>query len=164
MNTILCCFLPQSLNGVWVNGNRIPAEEAHRLRLGDSIQLGVPVIETKVEFDYLLVQRPFRDIKHCLAKGHKEGAKATHIPKKPKRKLTVEEVEPSTSKPKLYRCSSADKSFAQPCPVSPVKHHQRLSHTQPEETGPSRQIQEVDRSSDDSSIPCDLDNLQMYVC
>ncbi|XP_042247356.1 E3 ubiquitin-protein ligase rnf8 isoform X2 [Thunnus albacares] len=151
----------KSLNGVWVNGNRIPAEEAHRLRLGDSIQLGVPVIETKVEFDYLLVKRPLRDIKHCLAKGHREGARASQIPKKPKRKLTVEEVEPSTSKPKLYRCSSADKSFAQPCPLSPVKHHQRLSHTQ-EETGPSRQIQEVDRSSDGSSILCDLDNLQMY--
>eukprot|EP00064_Thunnus_orientalis_P018263 superscaffoldBa00004149_g18358 len=99
----------KSLNGVWVNGNRIPAEEAHRLRLGDSIQLGVPVIETKVEFDYLLVKRPLRDIKHCLAKGHREGARASQIPKKPKRKLTVEEVEPSTSKPKLYRCSSADK-------------------------------------------------------
>ena len=148
---------------MWVNGNRIPAEEAHRLRLGDSIQLGVPVIETKVEFDYLLVKRPLRDIKHYLAKGHREGARASQIPKKPKRKLTVEEVEPSTSKPKLYRCSSADKSFAQPCPLSSVKHHQRLSHTQ-EETGPSRQIQEVDRSSDGSSIPCDLDNLQMYVC
>ncbi|CAK6962732.1 E3 ubiquitin-protein ligase rnf8 isoform X1 [Scomber scombrus] len=152
----------KSLNGVWVNGNRIPAEEAHWLKLGDSIQLGVPVIETKVEFDYLLVKRPLKDIKHCLAKGHKEGAKASQIPKKSKRKLTAEEVEPSTSKPKLYRCSSADKSSAQPCPLSPVKHYQRLRHTT-EETGSSRQIQEVDRSSDGSGILCDLDNLQMYV-
>ncbi|KAI3364191.1 hypothetical protein L3Q82_011005 [Scortum barcoo] len=106
-------FFSQSLNGVWVNGNRIPAEEAHQLRLGDSIQLGVPVIGTKVEFDYILVQRPLKDIKLCLAKVHKEGAKAALVPKKPKRKLTAEEVEPSTSKPKLYRCSSADKSFLQ---------------------------------------------------
>ncbi|KAM7367742.1 hypothetical protein PAMP_014021 [Pampus punctatissimus] len=152
----------KSLNGVWVNGNRIPAEEPHWLRLGDSIQLGVAVIETKVEFDYLLVQRPLRDIKQYLAKGSREGAKAPHIPKKPKRKLTVEEVEPSTSKPKLYRSSSADKSFAKPCPLSPGKHHQQLSQTQSEETGPSRQIQEVDQSSNGSSISCDLDNLQMY--
>ncbi|XP_070782087.1 E3 ubiquitin-protein ligase rnf8 isoform X1 [Enoplosus armatus] len=152
----------KSLNGVWVNGNRIPAEEAHQLRLGDSIQLGVPVIGTKVEFDYILVQRPLKDIKLYLAKGHREGAKAAHVPKKPKRKLAVEEVEPSTSKPKLYRCSSADKSFAKPCPLSPVKRQPRLSHTQPEDTGPSRLVQEVDLPSDGSSTPCDLDNLQMY--
>ncbi|XP_045917252.1 E3 ubiquitin-protein ligase rnf8 isoform X1 [Micropterus dolomieu] len=152
----------KSLNGVWVNGNRIPAEEAHQLRLGDSIQLGVPVIGTNVEFDYILVQRPLKDIKLCLAKGHREGVKAAHVPKKPKRKLAMEEVEPSTSKPKLYRCSSADKSFAKPCPLSPVKRQQRLSHTQPAETGPSRLVQEVDQSSDYSSTICDLDNLQMY--
>lgn len=145
----------KSLNGVWVNGNRIPAEEAHQLRLGDSIQLGVPVIGTKVEFDYVFVQRPLKDIKLHLAK-------APPAPKKTKRKFTAEEVEPSTSKPKLYRCSSADKSFAKPCPLSPVKRQQRLCHTQPEETGPSRQAQEVDRPSDGSGAPCDLDNLQMY--
>ncbi|KAM9338985.1 E3 ubiquitin-protein ligase rnf8 isoform 2-T2 [Symphorus nematophorus] len=152
----------KSLNGVWVNGNRIPAEEAHQLRLGDSIQLGVPVIGTKVEFDYILVQRPLKDIKLYLAEGHKEGAKAAHVSKKPKRKLTIEDVEPSTSKPKLYRFSSADKSFAKPCPLSPVKRQQRLSHSQSEETGPSRQVQEIDRPSDGSSASCDLDNLQMY--
>ncbi|XP_075939979.1 E3 ubiquitin-protein ligase rnf8 isoform X1 [Anarhichas minor] len=147
----------KSLNGVWVNGNRIPVEVSHQLRLGDSIQLGVPVIGTEVEFDYIFVQRPFKDIKHYLAKGHKEGAKAALVSKKPKRKLAVEEVEPSTSKPKLYRCSSADKSFAKPCP-----RQQRLSHSQLEETGSSRQVQEVDWRSDGSNTPCDLDNLQMY--
>ncbi|XP_073349493.1 E3 ubiquitin-protein ligase rnf8 isoform X1 [Pagrus major] len=152
----------KSLNGVWVNGNRIPAEEAHQLRLGDSIQLGVAVIGTKAEFDYILVQRPLKDIKLYLAKGHGQGAKAAHVSKKPKRKLAVDEVEPSTSKPKLYRCSSADKSFAKPCPLSPVKRQQRPSHSQPEETGTSRQVQEVDRPSDGSSTPCDMDNLQMY--
>ncbi|XP_034383995.1 E3 ubiquitin-protein ligase rnf8 isoform X1 [Cyclopterus lumpus] len=153
----------KSLNGVWVNGNRIPAEESHQLRLGDSIQLGVPsTSSTEVEFDYIFVQRPLKDIKHHLAKGHKEGAKAALVSKTAKRKLTVEEVEPSTSKPKLYRCSSADKSFAKPCPLSPVKRQQRLSHSQLEETGPSRQVQEVDRPSDGSNTPCDLDNLQMY--
>ncbi|XP_059213081.1 E3 ubiquitin-protein ligase rnf8 isoform X2 [Centropristis striata] len=152
----------KSLNGVWVNGNRIPAEEAHQLRLGDSIQLGVPVIGTDVEFDYILVQRTLKDIKLNLAKGHKESARSAHSQKKPKRKLNVEEVEPSTSKPKLYRCSSAGKSFAKPCPLSPVKRQQRLSHTQPEETGSSRQAQEVDRPSDGASTLCDLDNLHMY--
>lgn len=139
-----------------MNGNRIPAEETHQLKLGDSIQLGVPVTGNKVEFDYILVQRPFRDIKLYLAKGLKEGAKAAHVPKKSKRKLTGEEVEPSTSKPKLYRCLSSDKSFAKPCPLSSVKPQQRLSHTQPD-TGTSRQA----RPSDGFSSICDEDNLQM---
>ncbi|XP_067338785.1 E3 ubiquitin-protein ligase rnf8 isoform X2 [Channa argus] len=152
----------KSLNGVWVNGNRIPAEEAHQLRPGDSIQLGVPVAGTKVEFDYILIQRLLKDIRHYLAKAHKEGAKAAHVSKKSKRKLTVEEVEPSTSKPKLYRLSSADKSLAKPCPLSPAKPQQRLSHSQWKETAPRGQVQEVDQLSDDSSTPCGVDNLQMY--
>ncbi|TNN76113.1 E3 ubiquitin-protein ligase RNF8 [Liparis tanakae] len=153
----------KSLNGVWVNGNRVPSEESHQLRLGDSVQFGVPsTSSTEVEFDYIFVQRPLKDIKHHLAKGHKEGAKAALVSKTTKRKLTVEEVEPSTSKPKLYRCSSADKSFAKPCPLSPVMRQQRLSNAQLEETGPSRQVQEVDWPSEVSNTPCDLDNLQMY--
>ncbi|KAF3850044.1 hypothetical protein F7725_019763 [Dissostichus mawsoni] len=110
----------KSLNGVWVNGNRISAEEPHHLRLGDSIQLGVPITGTNVEFDYILVS------------------------KKSKRKLSVEEVEPSTSKTKVYRCSSGDKSFAKPCPLSPVKRQQRLSRSQPEETGPNLHMEQVD--------------------
>lgn len=155
-------FPPQSLNGVWVNGNRVPSEESHQLRLGDSVQFGVPsTSSTEVEFDYIVVQRPLKDIKHHLTKGHKEGAKAALVSKTTKRKLTVEEVEPSTSKPKLYRCSSADKSFAKPCPLSPVMRQQRLSNSQLEETGPSRQVQEEDWPSEVSNTPCDLDNLQM---
>ncbi|CAJ1077084.1 E3 ubiquitin-protein ligase rnf8 isoform X2 [Xyrichtys novacula] len=152
----------KSLNGVWVNGNRIPAEESHQLRLGDSIQLGVPVIGNKVEFDYILVQRPLKDIKPYLAKGQRDGAKAAHVPKKLKRKMTVEEVEPSTSKTKLFRCSSSDTSFAKPCPLSSGRPQQRLSQNKPEETVTSRQVQEVDRPSDGSSSTCDQDNLQMY--
>ncbi|MED6231475.1 hypothetical protein ATANTOWER_018783 [Ataeniobius toweri] len=152
----------KSLNGVWVNGERIPSEQPHLLRLGDSIRLGVPLLGTKVEFDYVLIRLPLKDIKPCLVKGHKEDTKAAHTPKKVKRKLGVEEVEPSTSKHKLYRCSSADKSFAKPCPLSPTKPTQRLSHTQPEETATSRQVHEGEQTSDGSSSALDLDNLQMY--
>ncbi|XP_028997530.1 E3 ubiquitin-protein ligase rnf8 isoform X2 [Betta splendens] len=151
----------KSLNGVWVNGNRIPAEEAFQLKLGDSIQLGVPAFGSSVEFDYILVQRPLKDIRHCLAKEHRAVAEA-YTPKKSKRKLSAEEVEPSTSKSKLYCCSSADKIFAKPCPLPSIKRRQRLSHTQSAESGPSRQAQEVDRPSDESRTSCDVDNLQMY--
>ncbi|MEQ2263662.1 hypothetical protein XENORESO_010911 [Xenotaenia resolanae] len=149
----------KSLNGVWVNGERIPSEQPHLLRLGDSIRLGVPLLGNKVEFDYILIRLPLKDIKPCLVKGNKEDTKAAHTPKKVKRKLGVEEVEPSTSKHKLYRCSSADKSFAKPCPLSPTKPTQR--HTQPEETATSRQVHEGEQTSDGSSSALDLDNLQM---
>ncbi|XP_019201171.1 E3 ubiquitin-protein ligase rnf8 isoform X3 [Oreochromis niloticus] len=154
----------KSLNGVWVNGTRLPSDESRQLRLGDSIQLGVPVIGNKAEFDYVLVQEPLRDIKCFLAKKLVERvtSKSAHISKKPKRKLTMEEVEPSTSKPKLYRCSSADKSLAVPCPLFLLKGQQRLSHTKPEGTGPGRDDRQAERPSDGSSATRDLDNLQMY--
>lgn len=146
----------KSLNGVWVNGSRIPAEEAHQLRHGDSIQLGVPLCGAEVEYDYVLVRRPLTDIMGCLAKARREVAKTAHLSKKPKRKL--EEVEPSTSKPKLYRCSSADKCLATPCPLPPVNEPQRPGHVQPAETRTSGQLIEVDQPSESS--PSDLELLQ----
>ncbi|KAM4529142.1 E3 ubiquitin-protein ligase rnf8 isoform 2-T2 [Fundulus diaphanus] len=154
----------KSLNGVWVNGERIPAEKPHLLRLGDSIQLGVPLLGTKVEFDYVLIRRPLKDITPYVVRGHREDPRAAHTPahKNFKRKLGVEEVEPSTSKPKLYRCSSGDMSFAKPCPLSPPKPKQRLSHTQPEGTASSGQVHEGEQPSDGSGSAWDLDNLQMY--
>lgn len=138
----------QSLNGVWVNGSRIPAEEAHLLKLGDSIQLGVAVIGSKVEFDYVLVKRPLKDVEAFLTKGQREAPRAQVLPKKAKRKLAVEEVEPSTSKPKLYRCSSACKSLASACPLSAEKCKQKLAHKQTEEREASKGAQEVDRPSE----------------
>ncbi|XP_024147545.1 E3 ubiquitin-protein ligase rnf8 isoform X2 [Oryzias melastigma] len=149
----------KSLNGVWVNGNRIPADEAHLLRVGDSVQLGVPVMGSRVEFDYILVQRPLKDIKLHLAKTHKEGATAALITASSKRKMSVEEDEPSTSKPKLYRCSSSDKSLAKACPPPLKKCQLQQSHSQPEETTSSRRVQ---KSRQRSEPPCDVDNLQMY--
>lgn len=80
-----------------------------------------------------------------------------HFSKKPKRKL--EEVEPSTSKPKLYRCSSAGKCLATPCPLPPANEPQRPSRVQPAETRTSGQVIEVDQPSESSS--CDLELLQM---
>uniref|UniRef100_UPI003AB082EE E3 ubiquitin-protein ligase rnf8 isoform X2 n=1 Tax=Centroberyx gerrardi TaxID=166262 RepID=UPI003AB082EE len=151
----------KSLNGVSVNGQRIPVETVKGLRLGDSVQLGVPVVGTKVEYEYILVQRPLKDIKPYLAKVHSENANTAFISKRTKRKFNMDEVEPSTSsKPKLYRCTSSDKSLAQPCPL--VEHQPRPRPSQPEETGPSAQVQGVDRLSDGCGSPSDLDNLQMY--
>lgn len=141
-----------------MNGSRIPAEEAHLLKPGDSVQLGVPVIGTKVEFDYVLVKRPLKDVRAFLAKGQKEAPGALDLPKKPKRKLAVEDVEPSTSKPKLYRCSSADKAFAKVCPLSAEKCKQKLGRKRAEEGEEAgRGAQEGERPPE---RPCDAHNLQ----
>lgn len=145
--TIFICS--QSLNGVWVNGSRIPAEVAHQLRDGDSIQLGVPLCGAQVEYDYVLVKRPLKDIKGCLAKENRAMAKTTHFSNKPKRKL--EEVEPSTSKPKLYRCSSEDKCLASACPPPPGNEPNGPSPVQPIETSTSVEVIEDDQPSESNA-------------
>ncbi|XP_053738155.1 E3 ubiquitin-protein ligase rnf8 isoform X1 [Synchiropus splendidus] len=139
----------RSLNGVYVNGVRLPAEEPHTLTVGDSLKLGVPIIGTEVEFEYQLIKQPLSNIKHNLAKGPKAGGRAAHGPKVHKRKLPALEVEASTSRPKLYRSSSADKALARPCPVTLVKLQQEPSVAQPEDTDPIREVLEVAEDLDD---------------
>ncbi|XP_056150600.1 E3 ubiquitin-protein ligase rnf8 isoform X2 [Lampris incognitus] len=150
----------QSLNGVWVNENRIPVEEAHPIRLGDSIKLGVPPTGDQVEFEYILIQRPLKDIKPYLAKRRREDAHAVLLSKKLKRKPNTDEVEPSTSsKPKHYCCSTPNQSAFEPCPG--VEHQEEPSPVQAENPAPSVHVQ-VDLSLGGSSVCNDLDNLQMY--
>ncbi|XP_077567219.1 E3 ubiquitin-protein ligase rnf8 [Stigmatopora nigra] len=145
----------KSLNGVWVNGIRLPAQEAHVLKLGDSIHLGVSILGYKVEYDYILVQRPLKEIIHKLAKRQKEATTAGLVANTSKRKLTVEEMEPSTSKAKLFRCSNTDKSLANPCPM-PTKHQK---HPQLQEPTPNPHLNGANQSCGGFG---DMDNLQMY--
>ncbi|XP_061668573.1 E3 ubiquitin-protein ligase rnf8 [Syngnathoides biaculeatus] len=152
----------KSLNGVWVNGIRIASQEAHLLSFEDSVRLGVPVIGSKVEYEYMLVRRPLREIKHNLAKRYIEPLKIVHFPKKCKRKLREEETEASTSKAKSYRCSYSDNQLAHPCPLPPVEHHQRHSCPQMGETGPNPFPEEAHKSCAGPDRLSDLDNLQMY--
>lgn len=138
----------KSMNGVWVNGSRLAVDKPHLVKLGDSIQLGVPVSGSLVEHDYVLIQRPLKDVTPVLEKPYKDLTRITHLFKKPKRKMT-DEPEPSTSsKPKLYRSSGMDKSSAQACPLPPVKPGQMLSGT------------DAEVKVDDAAG--DMDNLQMY--
>ncbi|XP_008311237.1 E3 ubiquitin-protein ligase rnf8 isoform X4 [Cynoglossus semilaevis] len=153
----------RSLNGVWVNGHRLPAGETHQLKFGDSIQLGVPLNGSKVEFDYTLIQRPLNDIQPFLAMVNRDAANSAAVSKKSKRRLSTEEVEPSTSKPKLYRHTSADKSCAKPCPLPQRRCQQRPSHTEAEKPGAeTEQVTEAEQTYSVHIDPCDLDNLQMY--
>lgn len=91
----------KSMNGVWVNHARVVVEKAHPLKLGDSIQLGVPVTGQHTEFDYILVRRPLEDVRAHLSKPLRDSSKDTaHLFKKPKRKL-AEETQPSTSSKRM---------------------------------------------------------------
>ncbi|XP_059501698.1 E3 ubiquitin-protein ligase rnf8 [Stegostoma tigrinum] len=48
----------QSLNGVWVNGQRIEPQQPHQLSDGDVIQLGVPLRDKeRAEYEYRLTRR-----------------------------------------------------------------------------------------------------------
>lgn len=148
----------KTLNGVWVNGHRIPAFQPHPLQLGDSVQLGVPSGGHTTEFDYVLARRPAEEMKFCMAR---QLCEKYDVNRSLKRKMTTEELEPSTSVPKLYRSSSADKTLGQPCPQT-VQLQRRVSPTPPEETGPSSDVQEGDGSLDGNTSSCDLDNLHRY--
>lgn len=123
----------KSMNGVWVNNCRLVVEKAHQLTPGDSIQLGVALSGQLVEFDYILVRRPLKDVSDYLTKPHRDWAKAAHRFKKPKRKMT-EETEPSTSSKRIR--SSA---LASPPPT-----------------------QEPQRESKAEDAAGNMDDLQMY--
>ncbi|XP_071018800.1 E3 ubiquitin-protein ligase rnf8-like isoform X2 [Oncorhynchus clarkii lewisi] len=152
----------KSLNGVWVNGERIPVDKAHLLRLGDSIKLGVPVVGTKVEYEYILVRQRLEDIKPYLVTGPSEGSCATSRIKKTKRKFNSE-LEPSTSsKSKLYRHSATDKSQGQAYPTDEPRD--KPGTRVREEAGPSmRQHRRLDSPLERPSSPSrSLSSLQMY--
>ncbi|CAL8314349.1 unnamed protein product [Lota lota] len=167
-----CCFKQKgdghwtvtdkkSLNGVWVNGMRIPAERAHPLRLGDFVQLGVAAAGAKVEHEYIYVRRPLKDIEPHLAQVYNRSPKAVPMVNSSKRKFSTDETEPSTSsKQMLYRGSMPNTSCAQPCPAIEPTRKPR----QPSEDLSLHGVKQQDTIliSDDSNSPSDLDNLQMF--
>lgn len=85
------------------------------------MRLGVPLDGNPVEFDYILVQKNFSDVKSFLSGNLSKESDAAvgQKLKNSKRKLDADESEPcptQNSKSKLYRSSGPDKSRAQPCP------------------------------------------------
>ncbi|XP_050995483.1 E3 ubiquitin-protein ligase rnf8 isoform X2 [Labeo rohita] len=123
----------KSLNGVWVNGSRIPPGNPCLLKQGDSVRLGVPLDGNPVEFDYILVQNNFSDVKSFLSGNlSKESASASvgQKLKNSKRKFDGDEAEPCPtqhSKSKLYRSSGPDKSRAQACPSGERRETEKFS-------------------------------------
>lgn len=133
--------LPQSLNGVWVNGTRISPRKPHVLQQGDLVRFGVPLDGNPVEFEYVLLHSSLDKIKDFLSKTAGAEVKAlTSRPKKSKRKFGTDETEPNISKAKLYRVSNTDKSHGLPCPPA----------TLPDQAGPSEPSGRFTQCSDSS--------------
>ncbi|CAL8393444.1 unnamed protein product [Arctogadus glacialis] len=185
-----CCFKQKgdghwtvtdkkSLNGVWVNGIRIPAERAHRLRLGDSIKLGVAAGGAQVEHEYIFVRRPLKELEPHLAQVYSLSPKAVPVANTSKRKFSTDETEPSTSsKQKLYRSSMPNTSCSPP--GLDTEPRQRARPPSEDTAGldieprqrarpPSEDLslhagkrQDAILISDDSNSPSERDNLQMF--
>ncbi len=137
--TCFSCFYAQSLNGVWINGSRIPAGKPFLLKQGDSVRLGVPLDGNPVEFDYILVQKSFSEVKSFLSGNLSKESDAASVGQKlknSKRKFDGDESEPcptQNSKSKLYRSTGTDKSRAESCPSGERRDAEQFFSKPPEE-------------------------------
>ncbi|NXN15017.1 RNF8 ligase, partial [Indicator maculatus] len=85
----------KSLNGVWLNKQRLDPSKAYPITEGDRIQLGVP-LENKetAEYEYEVIKEEWEKIRPFLAQRSDLGkAKSSRT----KRKFNVEELETSES-------------------------------------------------------------------
>ncbi|NXG70308.1 RNF8 ligase, partial [Baryphthengus martii] len=93
----------KSLNGVWLNKQRLDPSKAYPIAEGDRIQLGVP-LENKeaAEYEYEVIKEEWEKIRPFLAQRSDLGkAKSSRT----KRKFTLEELETSASEgPSNSRC------------------------------------------------------------
>ncbi|XP_048337849.1 E3 ubiquitin-protein ligase RNF8 isoform X2 [Sphaerodactylus townsendi] len=102
----------KSLNGVWLNFERIDPSKAYLLQEGDFVQLGVPLKHKETaEYEYTLIKDEWMKVSPFLALKNDqltEKMKDTRT----KRKISVEEVDipgaegPSNSRSKRDRLSS----------------------------------------------------------
>ncbi|NWT81745.1 RNF8 ligase, partial [Lanius ludovicianus] len=111
----------KSLNGVWLNKQRLDPSKVYPIAEGDRIQLGVPLENRETaEYEYEVIQDEWEKIRPFLAQRSDQGkAKSSRT----KRKFSLEELEasasegPSNSKCKRDRTSCdnepLDKSWGQ---------------------------------------------------
>ncbi|XP_010132868.1 PREDICTED: E3 ubiquitin-protein ligase RNF8-like [Buceros rhinoceros silvestris] len=105
----------KSLNGVWLNKQRLDPSKAYPIAEGDRIQLGVP-LENKetAEYEYEVIKEEWEKIRPFLAHRNDLGkAKSSRT----KRKFSLEELEtsgsegPSNSRSKRDRVSCDNESL-----------------------------------------------------
>ncbi|XP_062980269.1 E3 ubiquitin-protein ligase RNF8 isoform X2 [Elgaria multicarinata webbii] len=107
----------KSLNGVWLNCERIDPSRANLLHEGDFIQLGVPLKHRETaEYEYTLIKEEWKNISPFLTLKNDQLTEKTKD-MKGKRKISFEESEasgaegPSNSKSKRDRVSSDNDSL-----------------------------------------------------
>ncbi|NXV73771.1 RNF8 ligase, partial [Atlantisia rogersi] len=110
----------KSLNGVWLNKQRLDPSKAYPIAEGDRIQLGVP-LENKetAEYEYEVIKEEWEKIRPFLAQRNDLGkGKGSRI----KRKFSLEELEasesegPSNSRSKRDRVSHDSEPLGKPWP------------------------------------------------
>ncbi|NXE88938.1 RNF8 ligase, partial [Menura novaehollandiae] len=93
----------KSLNGVWLNKQRLDPSEVYAIAEGDRIQLGVPLENRETaEYEYEVIKEEWEKIRPFLAQRSDLGkAKSSRT----KRKFSLEELETSGSEgPSNSRC------------------------------------------------------------
>ncbi|XP_041106573.1 E3 ubiquitin-protein ligase rnf8-like isoform X1 [Polyodon spathula] len=133
----------KSLNGVWINGKRIEPDKAHLLSEGDTVQLGVPIEDKGVEYEYVLIKDQLQNVAPFLHKTTELDTETGPRVKRTKRKYSFGDSEDSSnSKAKVSRSSSMDKSVSRPSLAAEMAK-QRPSSCESETPGPSRDPQEA---------------------
>nr|XP_041571239.1 E3 ubiquitin-protein ligase RNF8 isoform X2 [Taeniopygia guttata] len=108
----------KSLNGVWLNKQRLDPSKVYPIAEGDRIELGVPLENRETaEYEYEVIKDEWEKIRPFLAQRSDLGkAKCS----RPKRKFSLEELETceseslSNSKCKRDRMSCANEPFDKP--------------------------------------------------
>ncbi|NWU78714.1 RNF8 ligase, partial [Onychorhynchus coronatus] len=93
----------ESLNGVWLNKQRLDPSKVYPIAEGDRIQLGVPLENRETaEYEYEVITEEWEKIRPFLAQRSDLGkAKSSRT----KRKFSLEELETSGSEgPSNFRC------------------------------------------------------------
>lgn len=112
---------PQSLNGVWLNRERLAPLQGYCIRKGDHIQLGVP-LESKehAEYEYEVIEEDRESLAPCLAPKN-DHTTEKHKGLRTKRKFSSDGVESLPAEgPSDLRCPLAKGSSK---PAEPEKLH-----------------------------------------
>ncbi|XP_033873025.3 E3 ubiquitin-protein ligase rnf8-like isoform X1 [Acipenser ruthenus] len=135
----------KSLNGVWVNGKRIEPYKAHLLNEGDTVQLGVPIEDKGVEYEYVLIKDQLQNVAPFLHKTTEQDTEIAPRVKRTKRKYSSGEFDSedsSNSKEKVSLSFSVDKSRSSSSLATEMAK-QKPNHCESATPGPSRDPQEA---------------------
>ncbi|XP_076773192.1 E3 ubiquitin-protein ligase RNF8 isoform X2 [Arvicanthis niloticus] len=111
----------KSLNGVWLNRERLAPLQGYCIRKGDHIQLGVPLEDKEtVEYEYEVIEEDLESLAPCLAPKNDQTTEK-HKSLRTKRKFSLDGLESLPAEgPSGLRCPLTKISSK---PVEPEKLH-----------------------------------------